>query len=48
MSEPRLEDDTAAGIDPFCDDCERWHDTSLECDFDNDEPDIMWQDFFED
>jgi hypothetical protein len=44
MSEPRLDDDFALGIEPVCDNCERQHDD----DCDNGEPDVMWDDFFED
>jgi len=48
MSEPMWldGDDVALGIDPVCDNCERQHDVDDECD--NGEPDVMWDDYFED
>jgi hypothetical protein len=39
-------DDVALGIQPACDNCELQHDEDDGCG--SDEPDTMWQDFFED
>jgi hypothetical protein len=44
--EPPLEDDIALGIEPICDNCDNRHDEDDECG--NGEPDVMWEDFFED
>jgi hypothetical protein len=48
MSEPAWldGDDVALGIEPICDNCDNRHDEDDECD--NGEPDVMWDDFFED
>ncbi len=48
MSEPMWldGDDVALGIEPICDNCDCRHDEDNDCD--NGEPDVMWDDFFED
>jgi len=48
MSEPMWldGDDIALGIEPICDNCDCRHHEDDECD--NGEPDVMWDDFFED
>ena len=48
MSEPMWldGDDVALGIEPVCDNCDCRHDKDDDCD--SGEPDVMWDDFFED
>jgi hypothetical protein len=48
MSEPMWlhGDDVALGIEPICDTCDNRHDNDDGCG--SNEPDEMWEDFFED
>ncbi len=44
MSEPRLEDDVALGLDPRCNECDERHDEDNSCISESTDPDQMWYD----